>query len=56
MNHWHFGIESPQAFKMVIFINAIFLGLFLSVYLLNQYCFRELRRRQLGPPNSDFTD
>jgi hypothetical protein len=40
VNAWDFGIASPQSFKMVIFINAIFLGLFLTVYLIDNYCFR----------------
>ena len=40
MSHWYFGIESPQVFKVVIFVNTVFLGLFIAVYLLNTYCFK----------------
>jgi hypothetical protein len=45
VSSWNFGISSPQSFKMVIFINTVFLGLFITVYLINLYCFKEVRRR-----------
>ena len=53
VNAWNFGIQSPQSFKMIIFVNAIFLGLFITIYLIDHYCFKTLIRRDQLPVNQN---
>jgi len=41
LKSWHFGIDSPQVFQMVLFVNTIFLGLYLLALLLHRFVFED---------------
>lgn len=41
---WNFGIESPQVFQMVLFVNTAFLGIYITALFFDYFCFEEYRR------------
>lgn len=53
LKQWDFGIESPQAFQMLLFVNTAYLGLYISALLYDHFCLQPYKRQQvllpLGP-------
>jgi hypothetical protein len=44
IKEWHFGIDSPQVFQMVMFLNTAFLGLYLIALLVDRFGFEDYKR------------
>lgn len=50
MKEWDIGMQSPQAFQMLLFINTAYLGLHISALLFNHFCMQAYRRQQVVLP------
>jgi hypothetical protein len=50
LKSWHFGIDSPQVFQMVLFVNTIFLALYLLALLLSRFVFMQYLKLEIKLP------
>jgi hypothetical protein len=51
LKEWDFGMENPQAFQMLLFVNTAYLGMHVSALLYNYFCMQPYRKHQVLLPN-----
>jgi hypothetical protein len=53
LREWNFGIDSPQVFQMVLFVNTAFLGTYLSALFFDYFVFDEYKRVAVHLPRME---